>query len=170
MAAIKRGTGEVFWPGFPYTEKTIAVALQKAMTNVSDAVYEVDSHVQPNSKNDASGARIIMTHCGPSDFVTTDTFYRRDGSCEHLETGSSSLRTAILSLPGDHKTPAVWIHGHSHYSRGFGLLEGTVPVVNVGPLKNGYFGELWLETRMRETDGIVDSKLVDVRLANLEES
>ena len=57
--------------------------------------------------------------------------------------GSLAVRRYI-----EEKQPILSIHGHIHEDRGIDILGETV-LVNPGPLKDGYYAEALLESKVR---------------------
>lgn len=115
---------------------------------------------------------LILTHSGPDDFATTDdnrqpwdpesriesgSLGLRESMSEFIVSGGVDRRDVISTTESSSKQRVIgWWHGHSHYSRGMGqFAKGDLPVMNSGPLRDGYFGVMVL-ARQKYDKSLVD--------------
>ncbi|KXS11028.1 hypothetical protein M427DRAFT_36358 [Gonapodya prolifera JEL478] len=130
-------------------EKHLATRLDKKKAHVTKS-WGNRSGPETNAPENEPECVILMTHCGPAGVGTTHTHLNLSdpAKLQSIETGSHSLRKILTSSSvqtptGDAPSVIAAIHGHAHFSQGLAHL-GTVPVINAGPMRDGYVAMLTL--------------------------
>lgn len=104
-------------------------------TPFDDLFHVTEEELQRVLESLSPTPRILVTHNPPKGHLD------RVGGIKPV--GSLAVRSYIERVQ-----PILSIHGHIHEDRGIDLLGETI-LVNPGPLKDGYYAEALLDTKVR---------------------